>query len=118
MLVGFAAFPSNWSQFGCLSFNVFNEHAIPILLTLKIYDYSHPDSGYDYYDRYNSLIKIYTGNNNIVINLNQVRVTPKGRNMDMENIDRLSMFTHFAESDSEPRFDDFKFLDKETCDRQ
>lgn len=108
-------FPSNWENFDCLGFSVLSNQQSPVLLSLKIHDFAHQKSGFDFSDRYNDQIKINPGNNAIVVDLNDVKHSPEGRTMNMKNIQKISLFTHYSSFSFELQFDDFELFNKNTC---
>lgn len=83
---------ADWRAYEYLSLSVFNPQAEIKRLSLKIYDRQHPHNGYAYQDRFNTHFNIKPGWNELVVALDDVRLAPKDRDMDMANIVDVSLF--------------------------
>jgi len=109
------SFPADWRKFTCLGFSVYSRQTESISLELKIQDSRHRQSGFEYSDRFNQVLLIAPGGNDIVVSLDEVRNAPRGREMDLGNIDSLSLFTHSLPEAVELRFDDFRLVERKHC---
>ena len=109
------SFPADWRNFACLGFSVESRQADNISLELKIQDSRHRQSGFEYSDRFNQVLLIAPGKNDIVVSLDAVKNAPVGREMDLGNIDSVSLFTQSLPQAVELGFDDFRLMDREHC---
>ena len=107
----FESFPNNWTGYSKISFRIFNEGTTNHELILRIHDQHHRNSNWDYSDRFNQIINLASGWNNITIDLNLVRVRPMNREIDMSKIEKVIIFSHYLPVNTRLYFDDFK-LDK------
>jgi len=95
----------DWQGYDRLAFDVFLEGNSSLRITVRINDKDHND---EYDDRYNKSFVLDPGSNEVVIDLKEVKVAPKGRNMDMGNIVNTCIFSYHL---AEPRtlyFDNFR----------
>ena len=104
----FETFPGNWTGFSNISFIIFNEDTKGHVLTLRIHDQHHRKSDWNYNDRFNQVINLTPGWNNISIDLNVVRVQPKNRNIDMSKIEKIILFSYKLKANTRLYFDDFR----------
>lgn len=89
---GFALkyFPRDWTGYGEVVLDVQNPGEDIIKLTCRIHDLSHNEA---YSDRYNRQFRLPPGEQEIRIDLADVRAAPKSRPMDMKHIGALGCFT-------------------------
>jgi hypothetical protein len=90
---------------------IFNPDAEPIRLVCKINDHLHDVSGYRYSDRFNRSIDVGSGWQRVRIALDDVRQSPRKREMDLG---RITEFNLFAVSLPHPRT---IYLDRLTLER-
>lgn len=83
-------FPSNWTRYHVLKIDIRNPGEDDLYLTCRIDDQHHDQS---YHDRFNRRFTISPGNYTLEINLEEVRVAPWNREMDMKKISGLGCFT-------------------------
>jgi len=82
-------FYSDWSSYASLSFDVFSRQEEDLQLVIRIHDVSHQNR---YDDRFNLQLNIQPGLNKFELPLRDVRLAPKDRNMQMDNISGMSFF--------------------------
>lgn len=80
---------SDWSAYTHLSFRIYAETAQPFKLTLRINDAQH---NRQYEDRYNTSLTIRQGMNLFRIPLEEIRNGPVFRELDMQSIEKLTLF--------------------------
>ena len=86
-------FINDWSAYHSLSFSLYNPNKDTFAFVVKVYDQKHIENGYPYIDRFNKVIKFKPGWNHITISLNEIRMAPNQRKMDMKKIKDFSFFT-------------------------
>ena len=106
-------FPGNWTGFSFLKFRVLNPDTLTRRLNLRINDKYHAGNNWDYHDRFNQELLLAPGWNNIVIDLNKVKVQPKYRNLDMSNIYKIALFSFNSGVERKYYFDDFVLGNRE-----
>lgn len=85
-------FPRDWRGFQGLRFSVYNPKKTPLLLNGRIHDVHHKKHEMEFGDRYNQQFVLAPGWNDLAIPLDKVKAAPKGRVMDMENIEGFGLF--------------------------
>ena len=100
-------FPGNWVGFSYLKFRIFNLDTVTRSLNLRITDKYHVNFNWNYHDRFNREILLAPGWNNIIIDLDKIRVQPKYRNLDMSSINKIALFTYLSRVRTIFYFDDF-----------
>jgi hypothetical protein len=85
---------SDWRDHEQLSLSIFSINQQNLQFEIKVHDkyHTHRQQGYD--DRFNKNITLEHGWNFINIPISDIAVSPKGRLMDMSNINKISLFTH------------------------
>lgn len=86
-------FDGNWKLFSALKINLYNPDTIPLQITVRINDRKHNDGYEEYKDRFNRSFMLTPGSNLLKIDLDEVKVSPAGRDMDMNDISGLGLFT-------------------------
>ena len=81
----------DWSGFGYLRFDVWNELDSAITLMVRIDDVHHNQ---EYEDRYNGSFRITPGLNHVSVDLQEVRHAPSSREMDITAIEYIYFFTY------------------------
>lgn len=89
---GLNALPGDWRAYRALRFSLYNPGDDELLLTLRINDQAHDRGEGLYDDRFNHWLQLQPGWNHYRIDLEQVRLAPEDRRMDMERIQRLGIF--------------------------
>ena len=85
-------FKQNWSSYHQLKFSVYNDENRTLKVEAKIYDRKHHRSGFRYSDRFNQLLSLKPGWNDIIFDLQEVKNAPEGRKMKMDEIVSFSLF--------------------------
>lgn len=85
-------FPGNWQGYHRLHFSVYNPLPDPLELNCRIHDAAHKRHDSRYEDRFNTRFSLLPGWNDLNISLLQVAAAPKGRRMDMRNIEGFGLF--------------------------
>lgn len=83
-------FMGDWTGYKYISFRLFNPKLKPLDIELKIYDQAHTQNKYS--DRFNMVIQLKNGWNEIKIPLIEVKNSPIKRKMDLSKIKSLSLF--------------------------
>lgn len=92
----FTDIKKDWTGYEFLSVDLTNLNKEPFRLIFRIHDKHHKFSDYHYLDRYRSRRHINPGRQTININLNQVKNAPINRDMDMQAIEELMLYTYYA----------------------
>ena len=98
----------DWSGFGYLSFDVWNELDSVITLMVRIDDIHHNQ---EYEDRYNGAFRITPGLNHVSVDLRVVRQAPSSREMDMTAIEYIYFFTYEPKQPLTLYIDDVELLE-------
>jgi len=85
-------FETDWSEYGSLVFSVYNDNETPSSFVIRIHDSKHEKVDYAYRDRFNKIIKLKNGWNEIIISLSDVKNAPVNRYMNMKKISQLIIF--------------------------
>lgn len=86
--------PINWEGYNYLLINIYNPNKDVLKITTKITDYKHDMSDQTHNDRYNkNFTLLETQWNTIKIPLEDIRNSPEGRKLELDDISRLSLFT-------------------------
>lgn len=85
--------PSDWRGYDSLTIILWNPQDYTIPLTLRINDLAHEQGSHEYHDRFNRSFRVMPGVNHIQQNLKDVASAPRDRQMEMDNIRRLMLFT-------------------------
>lgn len=85
-------FMRNWSGYEYIYFRLFNPELKLIEIEIKIYDYFHTKKNYKRSDRFNMVVQLKDGWNEIKIPLTEVKNSPIKRKMDLSKIKSLSLF--------------------------
>lgn len=101
-------FPSNWSDYNCLRYRIFNPTLDSLWLTIRIHDQSHAESGLGYSDRFNHRFEVVPGWNENTIDLSVVRNAPEARLMNMSEILEVMFFTVSLDESATLYFDDIE----------
>jgi VanZ family protein len=86
-------FPRDWRGYEALEFSVFNPGPAPLALTCRVHDRTHIAAGQHYSDRFNRRFRIAAGWNDIRIPLEDIRLAPATRPMDLSRVDGLGLFS-------------------------
>jgi len=79
----------NWLGYKTLVFDGYSELPQPVKLVFSIHDIGHEQ---DYHDRFNRELTIQPGANHISIPLQDIRMAPRGRQMDLSRMCGLVLF--------------------------
>ncbi len=80
---------SDWREFGQLAFDVWNPRQDQLELTIRVQDFDHND---DPADRFKRRLKLPPGHSQVVIELEDIRLAPKDRAMDMSLVSRMQLY--------------------------
>ena len=84
----------NWQGSKNLEIKLYNPTPSPLNLNFRIHDKYHYGIGRgDYHDRFNKTHAIHPGWNTLVFSLTEVQNAPQSRQMDMQNIQELGLFS-------------------------
>lgn len=91
---GFAMheFIGNWQGYQYLAFSFYNPTKENRQIELKVYDRQHKANGQQYADRFNRVMTLQPGWNDIKIRLADIRRAPEKRSMEMSDIIDVSLF--------------------------
>lgn len=95
----------DWTGFENFSFIVYSKQSEVINLEFRINDRTH---NYSDNDRFNRTLTIKPGINNIVIPLEEIKMAPDSRVMDMSNIKLMILFTGHSIDSLDIFLDDFR----------
>lgn len=86
--------PRNWEGYNDLVINIYNPAKDALKITTKITDYQHDLSNQAYNDRYNKSFTLLKAQWNIIkISLEDIKNSPETRELKLDDISRLSLFT-------------------------
>ncbi len=85
-------FPTDWSGFKHLRFDLFNPSDMVLIITCRIHDALHAENELRYSDRFNRSYRLEPGWNPIRIALADVAEAPRTRTMDLQAIQDFSIF--------------------------
>jgi hypothetical protein len=86
--------PSDWNGFSYLLINIYNPNQEAVKITTKITDYKHDLGDQLYNDRYNKSFTLLKAQWSIIkISLEDIKNSPDGRKLKLDDISRLSLFT-------------------------
>ena len=86
-------FPRDWRGYDALEFSVFNPGPAPLALTCRVHDRLHTVTDQHYSDRFNRSFRIALGWNDIAIPLEDIRLAPATRPLDLSRIEGLGIFS-------------------------
>jgi len=86
-------FPADWSKYAVLHMKLYNPEVIPVRIAIRIHDLVHTQGQQLYSDRFTQQLALNSGWNEIQIDLDEVIKAPLTRNMDMQAIYALMLFT-------------------------
>lgn len=101
-------FIGDWRQFKQLRFDVLNPDTETLQLTCRIHDQQHRQNGYNFNDRFNRHYSLDKGWHQVTIALDEVKISPQGRPMDLAKIAGFSCFTMALPQVREVLFDNFR----------
>lgn len=82
----------DWSPYQFLVMDFYNPDDEPFVLVLKISDYQHDIGSNQYADRFNRVVTLHTGWNEVRINMDDIRNAPAEREMQLEKMTGLGVF--------------------------
>ena len=85
-------FDGDWSSARMLNIRFYNPDKNPLRIVCRIHDLQHNDGHEEYEDRYNNSFLLAPGWNQIEIDLDEVKQSPVGRDMDMTRIRGIGIF--------------------------
>lgn len=86
-------FLGDWSSYQRLSFDIYNPDTQAFTLALRIHDTAHDRADMAYEDRFNVRLPIHAGWNHHTISLADVKQAPLQREMDLQQLRALGLFT-------------------------
>ncbi len=95
----------DWAGYENLSFSIFSDNPEIINIELRINDRQHDKN---YHDRFNQVLSINPGINNISIPLIDIQMAPKNRQMDMRKINLIILFMVQPENSITIYLDNFR----------
>lgn len=87
--VMFREMSPDWSGFSQIQFGLFSERLDTLALELRINDRHHVER---YSDRFNTVLKVTPGFNQVTIPLEKLRIAPQGREMDLREMGTIILF--------------------------
>ena len=85
-------FPRNWQGYRYFEYRVYNPSEKPIKLTCRIHDRMHTLGPQLYEDRFNKTHSFSSGWHTLTINLDDIRIAPSNREMDLSQIYAVGLF--------------------------
>jgi VanZ family protein len=85
--------PNNWKKFDRILFSIYLPDNSPLLITTRIHDQQHQQGEQLHSDRFQQRYRLQPGWNPIAINLSNVILAPKTRQMDIESIANIHFYT-------------------------
>jgi len=103
-------FKTDWSEYKYLVFSVYNDKETTSSFVMRIHDSKHEKIDYAYKDRFNRLIKLNNGWNEINICLNDVKNAPANRYMNMKRISQLIIFKNDVNKEQQLYFGKMRLI--------
>ena len=88
----FDHFPRDWSGYKHIEIVAYNPVHDDVSLYIRIHDFAHFEKTSHYGDRYNNKLRLKPGWNTLKIDLEDIRLAPRDREMDMRRIHQLMLF--------------------------
>jgi VanZ family protein len=85
-------FPGDWEGYHSFQFSIYNPDTEMLSITCRIHDKKHVQGPELYEDRFNRKYVLRTGWNTITINMKDILLAPKGREMDIRHIMGVGFF--------------------------
>ncbi len=98
----------DWSGFDSLVLYVEVETAFPVTVTVRVHDEAHRRGRQSHNDRYNRRITLDPGFNAVRIPVGEIEDAPRGRRMNMRQIEALVVFSVADEAERILRFYEFR----------
>ena len=86
-------FPRDWRGFKLLSVDLYNPDSDPIQLTVRVNDKAHNQRGHHFHDRFNRTYILEQGWRTIAIPIEDIRLAPRSRTMDLHDMSDFMVFT-------------------------
>ncbi len=86
-------FPSNWREFKALQFDIWSPRSL-LPITVRIHDKTHVMGSRDYLDRFNRRYDLTKGWNRIVIAVEDIRLAPATRELNVSEVLGVGLFSH------------------------
>jgi VanZ family protein len=83
----------DWRGYQYLSMDIYNPDSEILSLVLRISDYQHDQGAQDFNDRFNHRFELHSGWNSLRISLDDIRTAPKGREMQLEQVTNVELFS-------------------------
>ncbi|MDX1457080.1 MAG: succinyl-CoA synthetase subunit beta [Marinobacter sp.] len=90
--------PGDWRDYDRLLLNLYNPSVAPFTMTIRVNDVRHDRGDNAYNDRFNTRLFVRPGHNEFSISLEDIRTAPANRQMDMDEIRRIGLFTVYLPS--------------------
>ncbi len=88
------ALAGDWRGYDWLNFSIYNDQSDNLPIELKIFDTQHAGNGYAYSDRFNRLLVLAPGWNDVEVSLQDIQNAARSRKVDLQNIAVVSLFVH------------------------
>lgn len=85
-------FPENWEGAKSFQFSAYNPSDEILFITCRIHDQKHSQGAKLYSDRFNRRFSLSKGWNTIVVDIQDIRNAPEGREMDLWHIQEIGVF--------------------------
>jgi hypothetical protein len=103
--------PRDWRGHTRLQFRVFNPSLEPLQMTCTVTDFKHNRDGYQYDDRFNQRLTIKPGWNRFVIAMQQIEDAPRGRRLNLQEINGFGIFATRLPAPRTIYLDDLRLMD-------
>jgi len=80
---------ADWRGYDSLCFDVYSELSLPVEVTLRVHDARHDNT---FTDRFNRVLMVVPGKNELRIRLEDIRDAPRGRELDLAHVRTVSLF--------------------------
>lgn len=104
----FEHFPADWRSYSHLHFELFNPGEQSLTMVLRLHDAWHHQSGLAYGDRYNVRFQAEPGWNQYRFSMDDIRQAPTKREMDINRMQTLGIFTMNLPQPITLYFDNFR----------
>lgn len=106
-------FPANWQTFDYVRVDIWSPLSL-LPITVRMHDKQHVEGDQHYDDRFNRRYELTKGWNRVLIDLNDVLRSPKGRAFNLNDVEGLGLFSYNLGTVNEIYIDQLVLLRKES----
>lgn len=104
-------FPWDWQGMKGLKLSVYNPESTELRLTFRVHDHLHVEGEQLYTDRFNRSLIMSPGWNDVFISMDDIRIAPQGREMDLGSIYGFGLFASSLKEEEVVYIDEVRLVD-------